>query len=335
MKIITCASYYGTGSSAITDLIGECDNVQSLTDYEFRFISDPDGIRDLEYNLVENNHRHNSGYALKRYERNVKFLAGNKFIKKYNRFFGDKWVTLSNQYVKDLVDVEYKGAWAQDIKDLGPFRYFIERSINKVVTLFDKEKSVTVFLKNNTNYVTYPKDRFYDITKKYIEDLFSITNPNNKEYLMIDQLVPASNTTSYLKYFNDIKVICVDRDPRDLFLLEKKWNGTIIPKDVHQFCQWFKVTRAHKKDEVDDTSRILRIQFEDLIYHYDEYSRKVLDFCGISEAHHTSPKTLLDPSKSINNTQLWKKQTEYSEDIKVITEELKDYLYDFDKAMEK
>ena len=68
MKFITCASYYGTGSSAITDLVNECDNVHDMGDYEFRFIQDPDGIADLEYNLVENNHRHNSGYALKRYE---------------------------------------------------------------------------------------------------------------------------------------------------------------------------------------------------------------------------------------------------------------------------
>ena len=114
MKIITCASYYGTGSSAVTDLINECDNVHFLGDYEFRFVQDPDGIKDLEYNLVINNHRHNSGYAIKRYERNVEFLNGNVFIKKYNRYFGNKWKELSNRYIKDLVDVEYKGYWHQD-----------------------------------------------------------------------------------------------------------------------------------------------------------------------------------------------------------------------------
>ena len=67
MRIISCASYYGSGSSAITDLISEYDNVFSFTDEEFRFTHDPDGISDLEYNLVQNFNRHNSGRALKRY----------------------------------------------------------------------------------------------------------------------------------------------------------------------------------------------------------------------------------------------------------------------------
>ena len=69
MKVITCASYYGTGSSAISDYISEFKGVKSLTDYEFRFAHDPDGLSELEYNLVENFNRHNSGHALKRYKK--------------------------------------------------------------------------------------------------------------------------------------------------------------------------------------------------------------------------------------------------------------------------
>ena len=52
MKIITCAGYYGTGSSAVTDILGEFDNIHFMGDYEFRFIQDPGGIADLEYNIV-------------------------------------------------------------------------------------------------------------------------------------------------------------------------------------------------------------------------------------------------------------------------------------------
>ena len=46
MKVITCASYYGCGSSAVTDLISEFSGVESLGDYEFRFLHDIDGISD-------------------------------------------------------------------------------------------------------------------------------------------------------------------------------------------------------------------------------------------------------------------------------------------------
>lgn len=79
MRFISCASYYGSGSSAITDFVSEFDNVYSFTNEEFRFIQDPNGISDLEYNLVENFNRHNSGHALKRYKKLVDFYCGNSF----------------------------------------------------------------------------------------------------------------------------------------------------------------------------------------------------------------------------------------------------------------
>ena len=67
IKFLTCASYYGTGSSAVTDLISEYDGVDNLTDYEFRFLHDPYGVRDLQYYLIDNPNRHNSGFGLKKF----------------------------------------------------------------------------------------------------------------------------------------------------------------------------------------------------------------------------------------------------------------------------
>lgn len=333
MKLITCASYYGTGSSAVTDLINECDNVHFLGDYEFRFVQDPDGICDLEYNLVLNNHRHNSGYALKRYEKNVKFLNGNRLIKKYNRYFGDQWIKLSKKYIRDLVDLEYKGYWHQDVRDKGRLVYYSERVINRIMHALpfgDKERNYSIFMNRYTNYASYPGDRFYQITQQYIDALFEVTNTDHKEIVMVDQLVPPSNTFHYLHFFSDIKVICVERDPRDLYILEQKyWNGTIIPHDVYDYCKWYRATRKHKEFENDDPGRILRIQFEDLIYHYDKIVPKILMFCDIDISHHILPKSRLIPERSINNTKLFNKHQEYGKEVKVIESELTEYLYKF------
>ena len=74
MKKIACVGYHATGAGVIDDLFREFDNVaQGMYEVETRLLQDPDGISDLEYNLVENPHRLNSGYALKRY---IKY-AGN------------------------------------------------------------------------------------------------------------------------------------------------------------------------------------------------------------------------------------------------------------------
>lgn len=333
MKLITCASYYGTGSSAITNLIDECDNVHDMGDYEFRFVQDPDGICDLEYNLVLNNHRHNSGYAIKRYEKNVKYLSGGRFIKKYNRFFGATWKRLSNEYIKKLIAVEYKGTWHQELRDRGKLKYFIERFVNKIAHILfrvNNERAITLFNKSNTNYATYPRDMFYTATREYIDALFSIANTDNKEFVMADQLVPPTNTKHYLKFFNDLKVVCVDRDPRDLFLLEKEvWHGTVVPQNVDEFCIWYSTTRAHRQYEQDDESRIMRIRFEDMIFNYEDMVANILNFVGIDEQHHIKAKTYFNPEVSIKNTQLYKRMDKHAKDISIIEDRLHDYLYPF------
>jgi len=88
MKKITCVSYHATGSSAIDDFFKEFDNCTSgPSDYEARLLQDPDGISDLEYNLVENPHRLNSGFALKRFRI---FCQRNR--RTYEGLYGKGWM---------------------------------------------------------------------------------------------------------------------------------------------------------------------------------------------------------------------------------------------------
>lgn len=86
MKIITCASFYGSGSSALTDLVAEYSCVKDLTNYEFRFLYDIDGVSDLEHYLCECHDRHNAGHALKRFKRLSEFNAGTFFNARYEPF---------------------------------------------------------------------------------------------------------------------------------------------------------------------------------------------------------------------------------------------------------
>ena len=69
MRIVTCVGYYGTGSSAVVDLLKEYNNYSLVGKkyYEIRFVQDPDGISDLYHNVVENNHRHNTSHAIKKF----------------------------------------------------------------------------------------------------------------------------------------------------------------------------------------------------------------------------------------------------------------------------
>lgn len=335
VKIITCAGYYGTGSSIVTDLLKEFNNCYSMGEYEFRFVQDPDGISDLEYNLVENNHRHNSGNALKKYEKLVKFLSGNKFIKKYEQFFDNRFYSESQKYINNLKIIEWNGMWHEDVRNKGNLFFLIERGSNKIISkiysLFSKSKERGfTYLKNEITYLSNPEEKFYFYTKEYIDKLFKIANKENKEYIAVDQLVPPSNLERYSRYFNNIKIIVVDRDPRDSYILEKiYWKGSIIPTDkVENFIIWYKEVRKHTKKEK-ELDNVLNIKFEDAVYNYDSFLKKILNFLEIDEKEQKLKMKFFNPDISKKNTKLWLKHPELKSDIELIEKELKEYCYKY------
>lgn len=330
--IITCASYYGTGSSAITDLVMEYSDVCGFGDYEIRIFQDIDGVRDLEYYLVENYNRHNSGHALKRFKRLVDFNSGVWFIKRYEKYFGGKFKEISYNYIDKLTDYKFNGYWHEDLRDRGNAFYFRKRLLNKFIGMFKKNKDchINELPKEITYGVNINEKEFLEYTKEYSRELIDCLNKDNMKNVMIDQLFPPNHIDKYVRYFDNIKVITVERDPRDIYLLEKcEWKGTIVPHDVETFCKWWGATRKHRLTENMNTEYSLFIQFEDLIYHYDETVNKVERFLELDNKNHINHKKYLDPNISIKNTKLYEmdKYKKYADEIKYIEENLSEYLY--------
>lgn len=338
MRIISCASYYGTGSSAITDLISEYEDCFSLTDYEFKFLQDPHGVRDLEFQLVENHNRHTSGYALKQYKKLVEFL-GNKKLKRYEYFFQNQWKTLSYEYINALTEFVYTGYWHQDVIDKGTAFHFRKRLMNKILkmTIWRKKSEVSLNeLPNEITYCSYPtEEEFLSYTRDYVEKLFRVANIQNKTNIMVDQIVPPSNLNHYLQYFNDIRVFVVERDPRDLYLLEKYvWKGSVIPtENVEIFCKWFKFTRRHRRFENYDESRVMLVQFEDLVYRYDTTKQRIQRWLGFDETQHCNPFKFFKPLESKKNTQLWKRIPDVHVEMEQILDALSEYIYPFEDCV--
>lgn len=333
MRIISCASYYGSGSSAITDLVSEFDGVHSFTDEEFRFVHDPDGISDLEFKLVENFNRHNSGHALKRYKHFVDHNAGGLFGAKYENYFNGKWKEISYEYIERLTDFKYNGWWHYDFYDKSFFYHFRKRIVNKLLHMTiwrNQPDKVFNTMKDEITYCSHPtEERFLNETRRYIDKLFSVAC-NGAEIVMVDQVVPSTNLKRHIRYFNDIKVAVVDRDPRDIFVLEKYvWKDGVIPTDVELFCKWFKYTRDHRKTDNLNTDSIQYVQFEDLIYKYDETVSRLAKWLELSLEVWNRKKTHFIPERSINNTQVWKTMKCDLDEVAYIERELSEYLYDF------
>lgn len=333
MRIITCAGYYCTGSSAVTDLFSEFSNCSSVGNYEFRFIHDPDGIRDLEYNIVENNNRQNTNNAIKRYLKLAKILNGGLIRKGYKRYMEDSFMKYTLEYINEISELKTEAWWHFDQIDRGPIFNFIDVAYSKVCCKFNPNgrASLLKIMHEKAYYSAINKEEFYKYTKKYILNIMNSMNKDNSKILMVDQLLPPSNVNSYLNYFDDIRVIVVDRDPRDIFIIENeiyRW-GNIPYKNVEEYCIWYEITRRHRKTEKYDNKNVMLLNFEDLVYKYNETVKKLSDFVGLNLNEHVNPKKHFNPDISINGTNLKLKYKKYEKEIKYIEEHLKDYLYDF------
>lgn len=339
MRVISCASYYGTGSSAVTDFLSEFDNIYSMTNYEFRFLQDPDGVSDLEFSLVENHNRHNSGHALKRFKRLTDFNAGTKFNSRYEPFFNNQYKKISYKYIDELTDFTFKGYWFYDFYDKGRTYYYLKRLPNKILSKVyfkNPETTYTNLLPNEITYCSRPsKEKFIRLTREYIDKLMAAANMDSKPYIMVDQIVPPSNVERFTNYFTDIKVCVVDRDPRDIYILSKYiWKDNVIPTDSGElFCRWFNYTRSHRKEEIYNPKTTRLVRFEDLIYKYEQTTKEIVDWIGIDISHHVKPFSHFDPQKSINNTRLWVKYPQYQREIAEIESFLSQYLYDYSEVL--
>ncbi len=333
MKVITCTGYFSSGSSALTDIVAEYDTVRDLSNFEFRFLHDLDGISDLEFQLVECHNRHNSGHAIKRFQKLARFYEGNRFSKKYSAFFkDDDFRRITDQYIDSLIDFEFPGWWFYDLYDRGTKKYYLYQIANHLY----HRTGIPLFriMKNEPTYCGHPdEETFLRRTRDYVSDILNALNPEDKEFIEIDQIVPSSNIERILRYFNEqVYVFVVDRDPRDIFLLEKYYlKHGIAPEDPELFCKWFRYTREAGHGIPNDDPRIVKLQFEDIVYKYEDVIKKVEQTTGLKPENHTSKFSKMNPKRSVANTQVWKRGDD-PEAVRIIEELLPEYLYDFDSV---
>ena len=172
---------------------------------------------------------------------------------------------------------------------------------------------------------------FYEESHKYIYKIIEEIS-KGKENIILDQFLLPFNLFRVDNYFDDkLRVIVVARDPRDVFIINKYiWQQKQIcvpfPLEVNEFCNFYKKMRESEKECT--SNKVLRINFEDLIYNYDTKIKEITKFLGFKESDHINKKNRFIPEMSIKNTQLFRKE-EYREECKVIEKELKKYLYEF------
>lgn len=335
-KIIVPTGYMSSGSSAVTDLIAEFEGYESANgSFEYVFLHCPNGVFDLEDKLLRGNNAIRSDEALHSFCSTMRQLFDKKYwwVGNYNKIIGESFWKDTQDYIKELTQYQPDFYWYyQENTDVKMFFQLIARRIVRLLTLNKVElKKPLLYPQMWISYVT--EEEFYQASKTYIYKVLNKLGLSEKN-IILDQLLLPFNLFRIDNYFDDdIEVFVIERDPRDMFLMNKYIYPTQniqvpYPTDVREFCECYRNLR--KSEKACTSKKVHRFRFEDFIYRYDETVAKVQKILQSEDTlpEHVAKKKFFVPEKSINNTQLFHDK-KYEEETRIIEQMLPEFLYDF------
>lgn len=335
-KVIIPTGYMGSGSSAVTDLLSEVEGFSCKNgSYEYVFLNCPDGLFDLEDKLLKGNNAFRSDEAIHSFYNCMYQLHFEKncWMTDYKNKIGNEFILYCEKFLDSIIDEKLDDSYwyYQELPDL---KMSIKNLVFKAVSHITYGKiQLNPALKYKGMCLSYPsKEEFYTKAKEYLNNIFELMGINDNN-LILDQLLLPHNLYRIENYFdNNVKVIVVDRDPRDVFLLNKYyWKKARVPVpfsyDVENFCEQYKKMR--ECENIVKNDNILRIHFEDIIYFYDKVVPILFKFLEIDEKTHIYKMTKLIPEKSKKNTQIYAQNIQFKPEADYIKNKLSRYIYNF------
>lgn len=324
--VITATGFGATGSSAVIDILAEVSDLQAYRNDEIRFLYDPKGVLNLHMGLTFLNNRQNSDFYIKEFLEYIKFINEDFFHPSYRIIFDREFKNLSEKYVERLIESKWQACIHWDIERASMLKkalYFMNKAFLKFI--LRKRETAPNILRYPFYYADIlTNDFFLKETEAYLIELFRIAS-RGKHNLVLDQLLPPTNSDLFLRYYKNLKVIYVERDPRDLYVLQKViYKEPWIPfHDVDLFIRWYRKTRSSFK--LNESFTI--IYFEDLIFNYPSSVQKIFDFCNLDAQNWINKQKFFNPEKSKLNTGVYKNTFGLDCDIKKIEIQLSEFLY--------
>lgn len=337
IQYIVIGGFNASGSSAVIDLLKEFKAVHDC-DCEMRFICDPYGVKELEKSLTERWDVINSAAAMQDFWNMCKLGCRKKsyfplapYGMGYREKINPRFMQITEQYLDRLTDFKFLDQYFHFKSKAPYFRYVLDRCRYGVE--FYTHGKIHVANRNiEPLRFSHPsKEKFYFETKRYFDKLFDVESlqKQHKKYIVLDQPLAPNDSDLVEKYFNNAKMIIVDRDPRDMFA-DIMFYSVLIDdrKNTEEHGKNFAKRQIALRENIRLNENIMKIYFEDLIYHYEETRNKVMEFLKIDPTSPCTQRKFLDPKKSKKNVESWKRiYKDYNHVIDTIAVELKDYLY--------
>ena len=332
-KIIIPTGYMGSGSSAITDLLREYPVINTKNaDFEYIFLHAPNGVFDLENKLLKNNNDIRSDEALKTFENFMISLYEYRgwWPAGYRQRVSKNIDNIVDEYINNLTTSKFSGAWYYHEK-VSVTVWLLEAVKNRVYRILKKRTKKIKPKQQQLAFSLISPNEFYKYSNQFINNIIDEFSKND-EYVVLDQLLLPHNLQTIESYkMDNLYPIIVSRDPRDVFISNKYYwypdNYQVpYPLDPYEFCKYYKAIR---NSEPHSDNRVLRINFEDLILNYEQSVFLIEDYLQLPSNFHKEKLKYLNPELSINNIQIYNRNDKYKEEVKIIEQELSEYLYPF------
>lgn len=330
-KYILVNGYTSTGSSAVIDLLRECEGTY-ISETEFRIIKEPFGIIDLDRQLTDSLDMLNDDITMRcflwmiwKYNKEVRGFRS--FGLAYKRIYGIDFYKLAKEYINKLTDYKYSSYWWFLSLNKGVLYATMAKGLKKL-GIYDYRKHESMRLCNKT------EKEFVDITREFLSGIFDRLAGGSK-YVVLDQPIHPTHPEYAKRYFPNSSMIIVERDPRDVYIdliTEEKKNGDIVghpgyeiasSHNVLLFIAWYKKYRNTKSKNKD----YLFVRFEDIMLNYEKTVKEIFAYCEINPNIHIEKNKYLIPEKSKKNIGMWRKY-KYRDEIRQIEKELPEYLYE-------
>ena len=333
-SVLHFGGFAASGGSALRDLFYENEEI-FVFPAEFRLLKEKDGILDLENSLFQSKSPDNIDLSIKDFLKLSKNLGrvNNKFRRRgfnYDSFTKGQYSFFIKDFINEITDYLY----FQNTHNFDFRKNYINSQFERYAI-----KILPYSLFEQKSYMSCPKyEEFILSVRKMLRGIFESACKTYDKFPKVIALHNAVNHfTEYsiensAKYFDDFKMILIDRDPRDIFIDLPR--NRYIPKCNDQlyrakcFVKFFNSLRSNlsfiKKYE-----NCLLINFEDLILNSQVTISIINNFLGIKENCNRTKNKYFVPSISKKNIKKYKYLNEnYKLAIKYIEDQLAEYLYD-------
>ena len=333
-KYLGISGYGWSGSGVVVDLLKEFEGFNTL-DFEFSMIWEPNGIMDLEKSLVDSWDFLRHDIAIRDFIKYCKLLDSKS--SKFNSTGLDMskhlhidFISESIKYVENLTDIKYSG-----------YTRLFDYEYSQITLIYRKvlRKFFKKIFSSNEMYLARPsKELFIKETRDYFDRIFSnYSDINNISTVLLDQALPVAGITKSIEYFNNIKAIVVDRDPRDIYVDLINHNALIgiecrkgTRESTQNYIKWHNILRQNRSEllKLEEEGKVLCLRFEDIVLNYDKSINQICQFLNLDLKKHILKNKYFRPELSSKNIGMWKSHQNQKE-IDYIYSELKEYCYDF------